>query len=62
MIGGRGYEARGPLCLLAPGNCGAILVGSSHRPANARGPPLRQARQVSAGRSGLRAECNSCQT
>jgi len=62
MIAGRGYQTLDPLCALAPGNCGAILADSSHRLATARGPPLRRAQQVSAGRYGLQADCNSCQT
>ena len=40
MMSGRGYQALGPLCVLASDNCDAILVGSGHGFPAARGPPL----------------------
>jgi hypothetical protein len=40
MIGGRGYQALDPLCVLASDYCGATFVGSAHGFPPARGPPL----------------------
>jgi len=40
MIGGLGYQALGPLCVLAPDDCGATFAGSAHGLPAARGPPL----------------------
>jgi hypothetical protein len=62
MISGWGYQTLDPLCALASGNCGAILADSPLRFPAARGPPLGEAQQVSAGRCGLQADFNSCQT
>jgi hypothetical protein len=41
MIGGRGYQALGPHCVLALEHCSAIPDGSPNRLPAARGPPLR---------------------
>lgn len=40
MIGGRGYQALGPLCVIAPDYCGATFAGSAQAFHAARGPPL----------------------
>jgi hypothetical protein len=40
MIGGRGYQALDPLCVLAPDHCSPNFSGSAHWLPAARGPPL----------------------
>jgi hypothetical protein len=40
MISGLGYQALGPLCVLAPDHCGATFAGLAHGFPAARGPPL----------------------
>jgi hypothetical protein len=62
MIGGRGYEALGPHCVLALEHCSAIPAASPHRLPAARGPPLPSGAGLSADRYGRRADRNSCQT
>jgi hypothetical protein len=40
MISAWGYRTLDPLCVSAPGNCGATFAGSAHKFPAARGPPL----------------------
>lgn len=40
MVGGRGYQALGPLCVLASDHCRATLADLAHGFPAARGPPM----------------------
>lgn len=47
MINGRGYQALGPLCALAPDYCGASFGRSAQGLPAVRGPPLPSERRIS---------------
>ena len=61
MIGGLGYQALGPLCVLAPGHCGATFAGLAHGFPAARGPPM-PFRRIASGPIRSPSACNSRQT
>jgi hypothetical protein len=63
MIGGRGHQALDPLCVSASNGCGATFTDPAHELPAARGPPPTfEPRDLSPGRYGHRADCNSRQT